>query len=351
MKAALGLEDGRYCIGEGFGAEGKASGELVFSTQMTGYMEALTDPSYNGQILLFTYPLIGNYGVDTDNFQSSRVWARGCVVHELCRKPAALPLFSDYFEENGLIGISGVDTRSLTISIREQGTIRAALITDSDDGPAAVEMARKTPDITTENLIPAVSCTEPYQIPGNGPVVAIMDLGVKRNIIKSLHKRGTNLHIFPHDTPADEILSVRPDALFITNGPGDPVMAKDTIASVKDLIGTLPIYGICMGNQICSLALGGETKKMKFGHRGANQPVRYMDGTIMITSQNHGFIVEGTSLPEGCRITFTNCNDGSLEGFEDPSLDIHCVQFHPEAHAGPHDTEKLFFDKMLRRLQ
>jgi carbamoyl-phosphate synthase small subunit len=350
MKAVLGLENGRYFFGEGFGVEGETGGELVFTTQMTGYMEALTDPSYHGQILLFTYPLIGNYGVDTENFQSSRVWAGGCVIHELCRKPAQNSSLETFFEEHGLFGISGVDTRNLTISIREQGTVRAALLTGSDDWKAAVELARCTPDITTQSLIPSVSCPEPWHKPGNGPRIAVLDLGIKINMLKSLSSRGGDLYVFPHDTRADEILACRPDGLFISNGPGDPEQAKDTIKTVRELIGQLPVFGICMGNQICGLSLGAECRKMKFGHRGANQPVRHIDGEISITSQNHGFVVDGETLPEGCRITFVNCNDGSLEGFEDPSLNINCVQFHPEAHAGPHDTEKRYFDTMFRRM-
>ncbi len=350
MKAALGLEDGRYFIGEGFGVEGAKTGELVFSTQMSGYMEAMTDPSYHGQILLFTFPLIGNYGVDRDNFQNPRVWASGCVVHELCRQPAGIHTISRFFEEEGLQGISGVDTRYLTISIREQGTIRAGLIVGSDDGNEAVELARAAPDISAQSLIPPVSCKEPYHLEGSGPRVAVIDLGIKHNIIKSLRSRNADLYIYPHDTPSDEILSCRPDALFISNGPGDPILATGAVHAVKNLIGEIPVFGICMGNQICGLALGGRTRKMKFGHRGANQPVRYTDGRIAITSQNHGFVVEEESLPEGCQVTFTNCNDGTLEGFEHRDLDIHCVQFHPEAHAGPHDTEKMYFDLMMRRI-
>jgi carbamoyl-phosphate synthase small subunit len=350
MKAALGLEDGRYFIGDGFGVEGETTGELVFSTQMSGYMEAMTDPSYHGQILLFTFPLIGNYGIDRENFQNPRVWTSGCVVHELCRQPAGRITLSEYFSEEGLHGISGVDTRHLTISIREQGTVRAGLIVGSDDGREAVRLACSAPNISTQSLIPDVSCREPYHLEGDGPRVAVIDLGIKSNMIKSLRKRGADLYVYPHDTPADVIQSCRPDALFISNGPGDPLQATETIKAVKSLIGELPVFGICMGNQILGLALGGLTEKMKFGHRGANQPVRYKDGRIAISSQNHGFVVVQESLPEGCEVTFTNCNDGTLEGFEDAYLDIHCVQFHPEAHAGPHDTEMMYFDMMMRRI-
>lgn len=350
MKAALGLEDGRYFIGDGFGVEGETTGELVFSTQMSGYMEAMTDPSYHGQILMFTYPLIGNYGVDRDNFQNPEVWSSGCVVHELCKQPAGRITLSQFYEDEGLLGISGVDTRNLTISIREQGTIRAGLIVGSDDGIEAVRLARSTPDISSQLLIPEVSCKKPYHLDGTGPRIAAIDLGMKKNIIHSLQSRKADLWIFPHDTRSDEIMACKPDALFISNGPGDPLQAKDAIQAVRDLVGEIPIYGICMGNQICGLALDGQTQKMKFGHRGANQPVRHKDGRIAISSQNHGFEVMADSLPEGCEVSFMNCNDGSLEGFEDMDLDIHCVQFHPEAHAGPHDTEKWFFGTMFRRL-
>ncbi|NLV26219.1 MAG: glutamine-hydrolyzing carbamoyl-phosphate synthase small subunit [Methanomicrobiales archaeon] len=350
MKAVLGLENGRYFFGEGFGAEGVTGGELVFTTQMTGYMEALTDPSYHGQILLFTYPLIGNYGVDTKNFQNPRVWAGGCVLHELCRKPAQNLSLHSFFEEQGLLGISGIDTRHLTISIREQGTVKAALITGSDDWQEAVAIAKKTPDITTQSLIPDVSCREYQHLAGNGPRIAVIDLGIKTNMIKSLSSRGGDLHIFPHNARPDEILACHPRSLFISNGPGDPKQAKETVKTVSELIGQMPVFGICMGNQICGLSLGADCIKMKFGHRGANQPVRHIDGTIAISSQNHGFVVDGDTLPEGCEVTFVNCNDGTVEGFQDRSLDINCVQFHPEAHAGPHDTEKQFFDMMFRRM-
>jgi carbamoyl-phosphate synthase small subunit len=350
MKAVLGLENGRYFFGEGFGVEGKTSGELVFTTQMAGYMEALTDPGYHGQVLLFTYPLIGNYGVDRENFQNPRVWAEGCVIHELCRKPAQSSPLHTFFEENGLIGVAGIDTRHLTISIREQGTVRAALVTGSDDWEAAVDLAQKSPDISSRSLIPDVSCKKPWHQPGNGPRIAVLDLGIKANILKSLSSRGGDLHVFPHDTKADEILACRPDGLFISNGPGDPMQAKAAIEAVRELTGQIPIFGTCMGNLVCGLSLGADYRKMKFGHRGSNQPVRGTDGRILITSQNHGFVIDDQTLPEGCRMTYVNCNDGTLEGFEDSSLGICCVQFVPEAHAGPCEMEREYFDKMFRRM-
>jgi carbamoyl-phosphate synthase small subunit len=350
MKAVLGLEDGTSVVGTGFGAEGTSVGELVFSTQMTGYMEALTDPSYNGQILMFTFPLIGNYGVDRKNFQARRVWAGGCITRELCSRPTVQPDIATFFESEGIPGMTGVDTRKLTIKTREHGTLRAALVTGSDDREEAIRLARAAPDISTEDLIPTVTCSEAYHIPGKGKKVAVIDLGIKKNIVLSLLSRGADVRVYPHNTRADEILAHRPDALFISNGPGDPERAIEAVRTVSDLAGQLPIFGICMGIQISALALGGHTYKMKFGHRGANQPVRNIDGSVAITTQNHGFAVDAESLPEGAQVTYLNLNDRSVEGFEDRYLNMTCVQFHPEAHAGPHDTEKPFFDCMFGRI-
>jgi len=350
MKAVLGLEDGTFVIGNGFGVEGACSGELVFSTQMTGYMEALTDPSYAGQILMFTYPLIGNYGVDHRNFESPLVHAQGCVAREIARVPTTQPSVADYFEENGLFGISGVDTRSLTIKTRTVGTLRASLIVGSDDGEEAVRRARAVSPISDADLIESVSCPEPYRISGPGKRIAVIDLGVKRHILASLSHRGADIHVFPHTAAPDEVMAVKPDALFITNGPGDPRRATGAIQCVRDLVGEVPVIGICMGIQVAALALGAETYKMKFGHRGTNQPVRYRDGSIYITTQNHGFAVDEETLPEGCTVSYRNVNDGTVEGFQNPDLNIACVQFHPEAHGGPRDTETHFFDRIYKEI-
>jgi carbamoyl-phosphate synthase small subunit len=350
MKAVLGLEDGTFVVGDGFGVEGRCCGELVFTTQMTGYMEALTDPSYAGQILMFTYPLIGNYGVDLQNFESPRVQAAGCVAREIARVPASRPPVAEYFEENALLGISGVDTRSLTIKTRTCGTLRASLIVGGEDGNEAVRLARSAPPITGTDLIERVSCTAPYTISGPGKRIALIDLGVKRHIIESLRCRGAEIHVFPHNAAADDLMAAEPDALFISNGPGDPRWAAGAIRCVGELAGELPIIGICMGIQVAALALGAETYKMKFGHRGTNQPVRYRDGKIYITTQNHGFAVDEESLPEGCTVSYRNVNDGTVEGFENSDLSITCVQFHPEAHGGPRDTEMHFFDRIYREI-
>jgi len=350
MKAVLGLEDGHFFIGEGFGVEGECSGELVFNTQMTGYMESLTDPSYFGQILMFTFPQIGNYGVDKQNFQNENVCALGCIAKEICEKPAANPSIRSFFEENNLLGMSGVDTRALTIKTRVHGTMRAALVVGSDDGDYAVNLAKRTPQITDIVPIPEVSCKHPYRVEGKGKRIAVIDLGIKKNMITSLAKRGGDLYVFPHDVTPDQILSCKPDALFVSNGPGDPKQATHAIRCIRELLGQLPIFGICMGNQVSALAIGGDTYKLKFGHRGANQPVRFKDGRIFITTQNHGFAVDEDSLPEGCRVTYTNVNDGTVEGFENKALKLTTVQFHPEAYGGPRDTEAHFFDALYRRI-
>lgn len=350
MKAVLGLEDGEYITGEGFGVEGSCAGELVFTTQMTGYMEALTDPSYAGQILMFTYPLVGNYGVDEQNFQSPTVKAMGCVMREVCESPAGLPDMKSYFEDNGILGISGIDTRRLTIKTRLHGTLRASLIVGDDNGDRAVAQARSVKPISDLDLISQVSCTQPYRIEGTGKRIAVIDLGIKKNIVLSLRRRNADLYIFPHDARHDEIEACKPEALFLTNGPGDPRMAHGAIECVRSFLGQIPIYGICMGNQVAALAFGAETYKMKFGHRGSNQPVRHRDGQIYITTQNHGFAVDGDTLPEDCEIEYTNLNDGSLEGFSSRYHDVVTVQFHPEAHGGPRDTEQPFFDMIYRRI-
>ena len=313
-------------------------------------MEALSDPGYQGQILMFTYPLIGNYGVHPDNFQSSTVHALGCVVRELCKNPASTPSLGDYYSDNGLLGISGIDTRKLTIATRLNGTMGAALIVGDDNGEYAVECARKEQPITGMDLISQVSCKEPYHIKGTGKRIAVLDLGMQNSILASLKRRGADLYIFPHTTRPDVIEAVKPQALVITNGPGDPMRAADAIKPIQCYIGKIPVIGVCMGNQVAALALGGETCKMKFGHRGSNQPVRHRDGKIFITAQNHGFAVDKDTLPEGCEPLFTNVNDGTLEGFVCEDLNLFTVQFHPEAHSGPYGAEEQIFDRMYRRI-
>ncbi len=356
MKAVLGLEDGTFVKGEGIGVEGIVQGELVFTTQYTGYEEALTDPSYKGQILMFTYPLIGNYGISGETFQSERMQAEGIVVREACDHPShhrSRRSIYDFLKDEGKSGIMGIDTRMLTIKTREHGTMKAAVIVGDDNGEEAVRLAREQPDIGSLDLVGKVTCKEPYNVKGHedsGNVV-VMDFGVKRNIIKSLHSRGINVTVVPATAHARDILNYEPDAVLLSNGPGDPQNAVNGISVVKELAGKLPIFGICLGHQIISLALGGETYKMKFGHRGANQPVKDMKkGIVYITSQNHGYAVDEASMDKKeVLVMQLNTNDGTVEGLEHKYLDIMCVQYHPEAHPGPHDTEKMFFDRVAEK--
>ncbi len=354
MKAVLGLEDGTFVKGEGLGIEGTVLGELVFTTQYTGYEEALTDPSYKGQILMFTYPLIGNYGISGETFQSSGMQAEGLVVREACDHPShhrSRRSIYEFLRDEGKSGIMGIDTRMLTIKTREHGTMKASIVVGNDDGEEAVRLARQQPDIGNLDLIGKVTCKQPYQIKGREGNIVLMDFGVKRNIIKSLNTRGLNVTVVPAATPVKDILNYEPDALLLSNGPGDPQQAVNGISVVKELAGQLPIFGICLGHQIISLALGGSTYKMKFGHRGANQPVKDLKrGIVHITSQNHGYAVDKSSIDEReVSITQINANDNTVEGLEHKYLDVISVQYHPEAHPGPLDTEKMFFDRIAEK--
>lgn len=359
MKAVLGLEDGTIIKGTGFGAEGIVSGELVFTTQYTGYEEALTDPSYKGQILMFTYPLIGNYGVSGKCFESDGVKAEGLVVREACPDPSNHLSQRNIFklmEDEGKPGIAGVDTRMLTIKTREHGTMRAALVNGSDDGEEAVQLAREQPSISNIDLISQVTCPEPYTIKSEfrdekNPVnVVLVDLGRKLSIERSLLARGIDVTVVPATASPSLIGSYDPDLLFFSNGPGDPQQATDAVNAVKHYMGELPIVGICLGHQVISRALGAETYKLKFGHRGANQPVKdFESGIVHITSQNHGFAVDESSLDESeVFVTQINANDKTVEGIAHRNLDMFSVQYHPDAHPGPLDTEGIFFNKVLK---
>ncbi|MHC1570532.1 MAG: glutamine-hydrolyzing carbamoyl-phosphate synthase small subunit [Methermicoccaceae archaeon] len=355
MEAVLGLEDGTVVHASSAGAEGCVCGELVFTTQYTGYEESLTDPSYKGQVLMFTYPLIGNYGVSTRRFQSEHIQAEAMVVRELCTSPnhyQSRMSMEELLKAEQKTALYGVDTRALTIRLRSHGTLRCCIITGTDDGRRAVELAQKHPPISKLDLIPAVTCPEHYHIDGGEPSFAVLDLGIKQSIIENLVKRGCSVDVFPYGTRADEISAHKPDALLVSNGPGDPERGVDAIEVVKELAGEIPIYGICFGHQIVSLALGARTYKLKFGHRGANQPVRDVrTGRVYITSQNHGFAVDASSVEDTeLTITHTNLNDGTVEGAESTYLGVSCVQFHPEACPGPYDTENTFFDEAVKRV-
>ncbi|MEM2990691.1 MAG: glutamine-hydrolyzing carbamoyl-phosphate synthase small subunit [Halobacteria archaeon] len=360
MKAILALEDGTVVHGTGFGARGIALGELVFATSITGYEEALTDPSYNGQILMLTYPLIGNYEVSKVNLQSDSIKAEGFVVREICDHPShhlSKLTLEEYLKSEGIPGMCEVDTRMLTIKTRKFGTMLAALIVDEKLGKKeeerALELARNLKKIfPTFDLVVEVTCKQAYSIQGEGKRFVVLDCGVKRNIIKNLAMRNLDLVVVPSTASYEEIKAFEPDALLISNGPGDPVNVKNVIGVVKQFLGKLPIFGICLGHQIIALALGAATYKLKFGHRGANQPVKdFESGIVYITSQNHGYAVNPETLAgTGLEVTQINANDGTIEGMRNRELAIESVQYHPEASPGPRDTS-WFFDKIVEMVE
>jgi carbamoyl-phosphate synthase small subunit len=332
------------------------SGELVFTTIMSGYEEALTDPSYHGQMLMFTYPLQGNYGVSGGDFQSDRMWPVAMVCREVWRRPThhrSARTISQFLEDEGKPGICGIDTRMLTLKVRKEGVMRAALAAGPEEELSSLDvvgMARAQPDISTRDLLGEVTCKGSYLIRGTGPRMAVIDLGIKRNILKSLSARRFDLHVLPAEASVSQIEAVRPEALFLSNGPGDPERATAAIEAVKHFAGQIPVFGICLGHQIISLAMGGSTFKLKFGHHGGNQPVKDLERKIVyITSQNHNFAtmpasMEGTDL----EITQINANDGTVEGLKSERLDILAVQYHPEARPGPWCTEAPFFGAVLK---
>jgi len=358
MIGVLGLEDGTRMEGRGFGAPGTVSGELVFTTIMSGYEEALTDPSYHGQFLMFTYPLIGNYGVSGENFQSDHMWPGAMVCREVWEYPThhrSIRTIAKFLEDEGKSGLCGVDTRMLTTKVRNYGCMKATIavgeakdLKDID----VVEDARTHPSISAQDLLMDVTCKKPYRIPGKGPRISMIDLGVKRNILHSLSARGFDVHVLPANATVSQIGATEPDAIFLSNGPGDPECATNAIAAVKHFAGTVPVFGICLGHQIISLAMGARTFKLKFGHHGGNQPVKDLaNGIVYITSQNHNFaVVPGSEEGTGLEITQMNANDNTVEGIKSDSLDILAVQYHPEAHPGPLCAEDPFFSQVKKML-
>ena len=359
MIGVLGLEDGTRVEGTGFGASGVALGELVFTTVMSGYEEALTDPSYHGQMLMFTYPLQGNYGISGDDFQSERMWPQAMVSREYWDRPTHYQhkkTLSQFLKEEGRPGLCGVDTRMLTLKVREQGVMRAAIavgerseVEDLD----VVAMARSQPDISSRDLLGDVSCRAAYRIEGRGPRMAVIDLGIKKNILRSLACRDFDMTVFPSHSSISEIEAAKPEALFLSNGPGDPERAEKAIEAVKHFAGEMPIFGICLGHQVISLALGARTFKLKFGHHGGNQPVKDLEKKIVyITSQNHNFAVRPESVQDtDLVVTQLNANDGTVEGVKSDKLRVLAVQYHPEANPGPLCTEDPFFGSVLKMMK
>jgi carbamoyl-phosphate synthase small subunit len=362
-RAFLILEDGRTFRGEAFGAsEGPALGEVVFNTALTGYQEILTDPSYAGQIVALTYPHIGNYGVNDDDVESRGIFLPALVVRsyeEFYSNWRATASLGEYLERHGVVGLSGVDTRALTRHIREAGAMRGAVAVDPCDEGEVLERVLASPPMAGRDLVRDVTRdgVEVFS-PAEGETrwrVAALDCGLKNNILRQLTGRGVDVTVFPATATADEILASRADGLFISNGPGDPAALPYVVDVVKSFLGRMPIFGICLGHQILGLALGGRTYKLKFGHHGANHPVKNLKtGRVEITSQNHGFAVDAASLPAGVRVTHVNLNDDTVEGLRADDYAAMSLQYHPEAAPGPHDASynfDVFLEMLERRTQ
>ena len=360
MIAKLALENGTVFTGESFGAVGETAGEVVFNTSMIGYQEILTDPSYCGQIVTMTYPHIGNYGINPEDVESSKPQVAGFVVREYSKfysNHRATESLGDYLKRYGIVGIENIDTRRLVKIIRTAGAMNAVISTNDLDDASLVKKAREFPSMSGLDLAKVVTTKSQYKFSANGKVtppftkggteggfkVVAYDYGIKTNILRKLHERGCDVTIVPASFPAEEVLRLNPDGVFLSNGPGDPAAVTYAIENVKKLIGRKPIFGICLGHQILALSAGAKTYKLKFGHRGANHPVKnLLNETVEVTSHNHGFAVDPASLPSEYEVTHIDLNDNVLEGFRHKSLPIFCVQYHPEASPGPHDSDYLF---------
>jgi len=358
-KAILYLEDGISFIGESLATTGETTGEVVFNTAMTGYQEILTDPSYAGQIVVMTYPLIGNYGVNNEDIESDKIHVRGFVVKEFCRHHSnfrATQSLLEYLNHDRVIAIEGVDTRALTRHLRLSGAMKGIISTQDFDPQSLSRKLAAAPNMVGWNLVDEVTTKEKYAWKSEGPPkfkVAAIDCGIKFNILRILAKLRCEVHVFPAHTSLSEVMAIHPDGLFISNGPGDPAVVTDVIKLVREALGKIPTFGICLGNQIVGLALGGKTYKLKFGHHGANHPVKDLThNTIGITSQNHGFCVDFKTLnKEDVEVIHTNLNDQTVEGLRHKKFPLFSIQYHPEASPGPTDAQYLFgeFIEMMKQ--
>lgn len=353
MKAFLILEDGHVFTGTGIGSEKDVISEIVFNTSMTGYLEVLTDPSYAGQAVVMTYPLIGNYGICFSDMESKKPWPDGYIVRELSRMPSNFRCEStiqDFLEKHGIPGIAGIDTRALTRILREKGTMNG-MITRNENYNLE-EILPKLKEYKVGDVVEKVTCREKKILEGKGCKVALLDLGAKNNIAKSLHDRGCEVTVYPAQTAAEEILAANPDGVMLSNGPGDPKSCKNIIREIKKLYDSdVPIFAICLGHQLMALAAGADTHKLKYGHRGGNHPVKDLEtGKVYISSQNHGYVVDTENLdPAIATPAFINVNDGTNEGLKYTGKNIFTVQFHPEACPGPADSAYLF-DKFIEMM-
>jgi carbamoyl-phosphate synthase small subunit len=349
-KAILVLEDGRTFYGASFGAEGETFGEVVFNTSMSGYQEILTDPSYAGQIVCMTYPLIGNYGVNPEDVESRRPWVEGFVVREASRVASnwrSTETLDSYLKRNNIIGIEHIDTRALVRHIRDKGAMRSAISTVDLDPESLLQKVLASPPMENRELASVVSVSEEFEYPAADNFkyhVVAYDFGVKTNSLREFSKFGCRVTVVPAGTSAGEVLALKPDGIFLSNGPGDPSSMTAVVNEIKKLTDSnVPMFGICLGHQIIGQVFGGSTYKLKFGHRGGNQPIKNLDtGKIEIASHNHGFAVDRDSLPADVEITHVNINDDTIAGLRHKTLPVFSVQYHPESAPGPHDSEYLF---------
>ena len=354
MKAYLILEDGTVFEGTSIGSTREVISEIVFNTSMTGYLEVLTDPSYAGQAVVMTYPLIGNYGICKEDMESGRAWPDGYIVRELSRIPSNFrsgDTIQHFLEEQDIPGISGIDTRALTKILREKGTMNGMITTNGDYD--LEEVKEKIRQYTVKGVVLKTSVKKPYVLPGDGKKVALLDCGAKDNIARNLNKRGCEVTVYPADTPAEEILKTNPDGIMLSNGPGDPAENVGIIEEVRKLYeSSVPIFAICLGHQLMALATGAKTYKLKYGHRGGNHPVKDLEtGRVYITSQNHGYAVDEESLDPSVAVpAFVNVNDKTNEGLKYVGKNIFTVQYHPEACPGPLDSGYLF-DRFMRMME
>ncbi|WP_100330848.1 carbamoyl phosphate synthase small subunit [Bacillus xiapuensis] len=345
MKKQLILEDGTTFVGQGFGSDKDTIGEIVFTTGMTGYQEVLSDPSYCGQIVTFTYPLIGNYGINRDDFETIHPAVKGLIVKEAASDPSnfrSQMTLDAYLKMKSIPAIAGIDTRKLTRIIRQHGTLKGAIVSMEEDAEAMIHRLQAT--VLPKDQVDQVSTKSAYPSPGRGYRVVLMDFGMKHGILRELNKRDCDVIVVPHDTKAEEILQFNPDGIMLTNGPGNPKDVPHAVETVRELIGKVPIFGICLGHQLFALASGADTFKLKFGHRGSNHPVKDLEtGKTALTSQNHGYAVcEDSVAGTDLKVTHIALNDGTVEGLAHKRYPAFSVQYHPEASPGPEDDNQLF---------